>query len=72
MNFTQAAGEALATITGDDDMGPLTGIDIVVTYPEWPRAWQAEAEALRSRFEKMLEAEKGKITSQPGKAGIED
>ncbi|MDH3740496.1 MAG: Gfo/Idh/MocA family oxidoreductase [Hyphomicrobiales bacterium] len=47
VNFTQAAGEALARITGDADMGPLCGVDIVVTYPRWPRAWQADADWLR-------------------------
>ncbi|MCP5080309.1 MAG: Gfo/Idh/MocA family oxidoreductase [Alphaproteobacteria bacterium] len=47
MNFTQAAGEALAHITDDDAMGAAEGIDIVVTYPAWPRAWQADADWLR-------------------------
>ncbi len=47
VNFTQAAGDALAQVTGDDGMGAVQGIDIVVTYPAWPRAWQAEADWLR-------------------------
>ncbi|MEM7427115.1 MAG: Gfo/Idh/MocA family oxidoreductase [Pseudomonadota bacterium] len=47
VNFTQAGGAALAHITGDDTMGPPQGIDIVVTYPTWPRAWQKEADWLR-------------------------
>ncbi|MEM7743813.1 MAG: Gfo/Idh/MocA family oxidoreductase [Pseudomonadota bacterium] len=47
VNFTQAAGEALATVTGDRAMGAPAGIDIVVTYPKWPRDWQAEADWLR-------------------------
>ena len=46
VNFTQAAGQALATVTADQ-MGGRQGIDIVVTYPEWPRAWQVEADWLR-------------------------
>ncbi|NNE23163.1 MAG: Gfo/Idh/MocA family oxidoreductase [Rhizobiales bacterium] len=47
VNFTQAAGEALAQIAGDEDMGAPCGIDIIVTYPKWPRAWQADADWLR-------------------------
>ena len=47
VNFTQAGGAALAQISGDDRMGEARGIDIVVTYPEWPRAWQKEADWLR-------------------------
>lgn len=47
VNFTQAAGEALAWISGDAGMGAICGVDIVVTYPKWPRAWQADADWLR-------------------------
>jgi predicted dehydrogenase len=47
VNFTQAAGEALARISSDEGMGTLCGVDIVVTYPKWPRAWQADADWLR-------------------------
>ncbi|MEM0987949.1 MAG: Gfo/Idh/MocA family oxidoreductase [Pseudomonadota bacterium] len=47
VNFTQAAGQALATITGNAGMGAPEGIDIVVTYPKWPRDWQVEADWLR-------------------------
>jgi len=47
VNFTQAAGAALARITSDRGMGELCGIDIVVTYPAWPRGWQKEADWLR-------------------------
>lgn len=47
VNFTQAGGAALATITGDTEIGAHEGIDIVVTYPAWPRAWQIEADWLR-------------------------
>lgn len=51
VNFTQAAGAALATITGDGAMGPCEGVDIVVTYPTWPRAWQKDADWLRFNAE---------------------
>lgn len=51
VNFTQAGGAALATVTSDADMGPPQGIDIVVTYPHWPRAWQIDADWLRFRAE---------------------
>lgn len=47
VNFTQAAGAALATIKGDAAMGAPQGVDIVVTYPAWPRAWQKDADWLR-------------------------
>jgi len=33
------------------DMGVLLGVDIVVTYPAWPRQWQREADWLRFRIE---------------------
>lgn len=46
VNFTQAAGAALATISADS-MGGVQGADIVVTYPKWPRAWQVDADWLR-------------------------
>ena len=51
VNFTQAGGEALATVVTDTAMGPPEGIDIVVTYPAWPRAWQVDADWLRFRAE---------------------
>lgn len=54
VNFTQAAGKALAEVTGaarSGEAGALCGIDIVVTYPAWPRAWQAAADWLRFREE---------------------
>ena len=47
VNFTQAGGAALATITGEKEMGAPEGIDIIVTYPTWPRAWQIDADWLR-------------------------
>jgi predicted dehydrogenase len=54
VNFTQAAGAALTTIAGDAKagrLGDLAGIDIVVTYGAWPRAWQQAADWLRFRDE---------------------
>lgn len=54
VNFTQAAGAALSGVahaakTGA--LGDLVGVDIVVTYAAWPRAWQVEADWLRFRAE---------------------
>ncbi len=54
VNFTQAAGAAL---TGVSDaartgaLGALQGADIIVTYADWPRAWQKAADWLRFRDE---------------------
>lgn len=54
VNFTQAAGAAM---TGVDHaaktgvLGDMLGADIVVTYPNWPRAWQKAADWLRFRDE---------------------
>lgn len=50
VNFTQAAGAALTDISASakaGDLGDLMGVDIVVTYANWPRAWQAGADWLR-------------------------
>lgn len=50
VNFTQAAGAALTDLRRSIDegaLGELCGIDIVVTYPAWPRAWQKDADWLR-------------------------
>jgi len=50
VNFTQAAGAALTDLKRSIDegaLGALCGIDIIVTYPAWPRAWQKEADWLR-------------------------
>ena len=48
VNFTQAAGQALATVNGASNaMGAPKGVDIVVTYAKWPRDWQVEADWLR-------------------------
>ncbi|MDH3669360.1 MAG: Gfo/Idh/MocA family oxidoreductase [Paracoccaceae bacterium] len=54
VNFTQAAGDALAETTRaarSGAMGRLMGVDIVVTYGAWPREWQKEADWLRFRAE---------------------
>jgi predicted dehydrogenase len=54
VNFTQAAGEALTGISHAarrGEMGDLVGVDMVVTYAAWPRAWQQAADWLRFRNE---------------------
>lgn len=54
VNFTQAASPALAEIRRAlqaGEMGELIGVDILVNYAAWPRAWQAEADWLRFRAE---------------------
>ena len=50
VNFTQAAGLALNDLiqaNSKGDLGELIGVDIIVTYPKWPREWQKEANWLR-------------------------
>jgi len=54
VNFTQAAGSALAGVTEAAEtgaLGQLVGADIVMTYAAWPRAWQQGADWLRFRAE---------------------
>ena len=54
VNFTQASSrgfEELQRAIDADETGELIGIDIVVTYPAWPRAWQIDADWLRFRAE---------------------
>jgi predicted dehydrogenase len=54
VNFTQAAGDALTDVSRAakaGELGHLMGIDIIVTYPHWPRAWQKSADWLRFRNE---------------------
>lgn len=54
VNFTQASSrgfEELRRAIGAGETGELLGIDIVVQYRAWPRAWQAEADWLRFRDE---------------------
>ena len=54
VNFTQAASrgfEELQRAIDAGETGELLGIDIVVNYPAWPRAWQKDADWLRFRHE---------------------
>lgn len=54
VNFTQASGAALADLINAKkcgEMGALIGVDIIVTYPNWPRQWQKDADWLRFRAE---------------------
>ena len=54
VNFTQAAGEALNDLLleqSNGQLGEIIGVDIVVTYPKWPREWQEDADWLRFREE---------------------
>jgi len=54
VNFTQAASrgfEELRRAIAAGETGELLGIDIVVNYPAWPRAWQKDADWLRLRHE---------------------
>ncbi|MGD9864221.1 MAG: Gfo/Idh/MocA family oxidoreductase [Pseudodonghicola sp.] len=54
VNFTQAAGDALTDICREasaGEIGALVGVDMVVTYAAWPRAWQQAADWLRFRAE---------------------
>ncbi len=50
VNFTQAGSPALAEIqraVEAGETGALLGIDVLVQYAAWPRAWQVEAAWLR-------------------------
>jgi len=54
VNFTQASSrgfDELRRAIDAGETGELVGIDIVVSYPAWPRAWQMEADWLRFRAE---------------------
>jgi predicted dehydrogenase len=54
VNFTQAASrgfDELRRAIQAGETGELLGIDIVVNYPAWPRAWQKDADWLRLREE---------------------
>jgi predicted dehydrogenase len=54
VNFTQASSrgfEELRRAIDAGQTGELLGIDIVVQYPAWPRAWQVQADWLRYRDE---------------------
>jgi predicted dehydrogenase len=54
VNFSQASGIALTDLLEAKDrgeMGSILGVDMIVTYPSWPRQWQKEADWLRFRAE---------------------
>jgi predicted dehydrogenase len=54
VNFTQASSrsfEELRRAINSGETGEILGIDIVVNYPAWPRAWQVDADWLRFRAE---------------------
>jgi predicted dehydrogenase len=54
VNFTQAASrgfDELNRAIAAGETGELLGIDIVVNYPAWPRAWQKDADWLLLREE---------------------
>jgi predicted dehydrogenase len=54
VNFTQASSrgfEELRRAIDAGETGELVGIDVVVSYPSWPRAWQMDADWLRFRAE---------------------
>ncbi len=54
VNFTQAAGAAQTDVQASvlaGELGELMGVDIIVTYANWPRAWQKAADWLRFRDE---------------------
>lgn len=54
VNFTQASSrgfEELSRAISAGETGEILGIDIVVNYPAWPRAWQVDADWLRFRAE---------------------
>ena len=54
VNFTQAGSrgfQELQRAIDAGETGDILGIDIVVNYPAWPRAWQKDADWLRLRHE---------------------
>lgn len=54
VNFTQAAGVALKGVVDSaarGELGEVLGVDIIVTYAQWPRGWQMSADWLRYRAE---------------------
>jgi len=54
VNFSQASGIALTDLLeakGRGDMGSILGVDMIITYPSWPRQWQKEADWLRFKAE---------------------
>ena len=60
VNFTQAAGPALNDLIkakSDGELGEMIGVDIIVTYPKWPREWQKEADWVRFNKEGVMTRE---------------
>jgi predicted dehydrogenase len=54
VNFTQASSrgfEELSRAIAAGETGEILGIDILINYPAWPRAWQIDADWLRFRAE---------------------
>jgi len=54
VNFVQATDVPLAVIEAalqSGEMGDLVGIDIEVSYAQWPRLWQQDADWLKLRSE---------------------
>ena len=54
VNFSQASGIALTDLLeakDRGDMGSILGVDMIITYPSWPRQWQKEADWLRFKTE---------------------
>ena len=54
VNFTQASGVALSAVSSainKGHLGEVFGIDIVITYANWPREWQKAADWPRFRVE---------------------
>ena len=54
VNFSQASGIALTDLLEAKDrgyMGSILGVDMIITYPSWPRQWQKEADWLRFKAE---------------------
>jgi len=52
INFAQAASRAVEVTDQrlrDGELGEIAGIDVIVHFARWPRAWQADADWLRFR-----------------------
>jgi len=52
VNFVQASCEALEitqAALAKDQLGEISGVDIIVQYKQWPRDWQVAADWLRFR-----------------------
>ena len=50
VNFVQASSEAIEKVQlllENNELGDITGVDIILQYHQWPRVWQVEADWLR-------------------------